>query len=203
MAELRKQVFNLLAVSDYRHTPPSLLESVGSKFVWYREIRIEVNLPREEQLISAHPALVKRLIAEFPQLSASNAGITCGLNRDFVKELEEDTAGSLGHLWEHIAAQAFDDVSSQLGYGDHEFVWQSKPIVKISTYARTVYNIFCLHEQKPPPEFWGLENVVTGYLNAFWRRGRFPLRERLRNFIEHRAKQERRGIISFCFKKAS
>lgn len=186
MAALRRFVFNLLAVSEYRPTPPSLLDIVGEKFRWYRTIRIEVNLSPELQLVSRHQDLVKCLIQEFPQLSARRGGITCGRDEDFVRELESGTAGSLGHLWEHIAAQAFDDVSSQLGYGNHEFVWRIKRNRRKSRRHKTVYNILCFHAVEPPAEFNDLERLTTGYLNALIEGKPFPIIERIQDFVEHR-----------------
>lgn len=185
MAALRRFVFNLLAASEYRLTPPSLLKIVGEKFAWYRSIKIEVNLPSEQQLCSSHPNLIARVIAEFPQLSALHGGITCGRDVDFINELEEGTAGSLGHLWEHIAAQAFDDVSSQLGYGDHEFVWYTCRN-KRSRWHKTIYRILCFHEVEPPPEFNDLERLTTGYLNALVEGRDFPIVERIKDFVAHR-----------------
>ncbi|MFA6492836.1 MAG: hypothetical protein WCV58_01715 [Patescibacteria group bacterium] len=186
MAALRRFIFNLLAVSDYRRTPPSLLNIVGEEFKWYRSIRIECNLPSKLQFVSNHPDLVSRLISEFPQLSASQGGITCGQDMDFVREIREGTAGSLGHFWEHVAAQAFDDVSSQLGYGDHQFVWSTARNRSRSKWNKTVYTILCFHEVQPPPEFNGLESLVTGCLNALYEGNPFFLTERLKEFVDHR-----------------
>ena len=100
--------------------------------------------------------------------------------------VEQGNAGSLGHLWEHVAAQAFDDVSSQLGYGEHEFVWYTERKKRKSTRTKTVYDIHCFHTVEPPAEFNGLESLTTGYLNALIEGLPFPVIERIKSFVNHR-----------------
>ncbi len=189
MAALRRFALNLLATSEYRPTPSSLKKIVGEEFAWYRSIKIAVNLSVELQQISEHPEIVRRVVKEFPQLSSSGGGITCGSNKDFTQEMAEGTAGDLGHLWEHVTAQAFDDVSSRLGYGDHQFVWFTSRNRRRSNKFRTIYNILCFHEIEPPPEFNGLESLTLGYMNALIEDKPFPINKRIQEFVSYRSQQ--------------
>lgn len=189
MTDVRRLFFNLREVREYRHTPPSLHQKVGKEFVWYRAIKLEVNLPPELQLISCHHEQAKRVIEEFPQLSSRRGGLFCGEDGDFVQEIKQGNGGSLGHFWEHVAAQAFDTVSSQLGYGEHRFVWRVKRNRGKSTRKRTVYDVLCFHEIQPPAEFFSLADLITGYLNAVFSGESFPLSKRLEDFVLYRKKE--------------
>ena len=183
---LRRFVFNLLAVSDYQSTPPSLLKKVGEEYGWYRIIGVEVNLPPDKQLVISHPEMVSRLIEEMPQLSSRSGGLIYGENLDFLQEIRKRNGMDLGTLWKQITAQCFDDTSSQLGYGEHQFRWSADINKDQSSPQKTVYSIFCFHSEQPPPEFFSLADLVTGYLNALIEGKPFDLSERLDGFVRHR-----------------
>lgn len=195
MPNVRKMIFNLRSITDYRRTPPSLLQKVGEQFAWYRQIILEVNYPPEAQLSTAHPKAMKQLLQDVPQLSVVHGGLSCGMTGDFGSEIQEDTHGeSLGHVWEHVAAHAFDEVSSRLGYGDHQFVWRTE-VVK-QTSSSIIYKICAFHEVKPPGEFFGLELLVCGYVNALFEGKAFRFGRRVDDFVEHRVeKTERQSLL--------
>jgi len=185
MATLREMIFVIRGITEFRPTPPSLRERVGKRFRWYRTIKLLVRLPREGQNTKSYPDFVEKLIKDIPELSVKKGGLTCGQAEDFVSHLRHGT--SMGHVWEHVYAFCFDMVSTSLGYGAHAFRWQTKAVLKKGDY--TIYRIRMFHEVEPPPEFYGLELLVCGYLDALIENKEFPLRKRLANFVDHRTKR--------------
>lgn len=183
---LHFSVFNLGEVTAYHKTPSSFLRKWGEEYLWYRRVEIEVALPRDQQLALNHPALVRRLIKDYPRLSMWRGGLKYGEGRDFLKELKIGKNETLGVVYKQVAAQLFDDTSSRLGYGDHNFRWIPRRNKKKSNAEVTVYTIYCLHEIKPPAEFLPVYVLALGYLNAVMAERPFLLESRIDDFVHHR-----------------
>lgn len=187
MAEckLRHSVFNLNAISAYHRTTSLIRQRLGEEFHWWRKVEIEVALSPEDQLADRHPTLVRRLKRDYPQLSLRRGGLKYGDGMDFLNELQRGGRDiSLGVVYKQVSAQVFDDVSSLLGYGDHSFRWLAEP-KKIDKKV-TVYTVYCLHEIKPPAEFFSAYGLALGYLNAVMEGKQFALTSRIDDFIRHR-----------------
>lgn len=196
---MRSLIFNIRGITEFRPTPPSLKERVGECYQWYRVIRLLVRLPKEKQNSKFYPEFTKRLLSELPELSIKNGGLPCGLAGDFTENLKKGT--SMGHVWEHVYAFCFDMTSSSLGYGQHVFRWQTKVVESKEEY--TIYRLRMFHESEPPAEFFGLESLVCGYLNALIEGEDFPLKRRLRSFIEYRKERMNHGTPKFFRNKVT
>ena len=204
MKEIRRFVFALEGVTPYSPTPSSLLEVVGKEYRLYRDVTFEVRLTTTEHdrepMLRYEDSFVKRVLEALPQLSVRFGGPTCGKDSDFVAELERNGKVGAGHFVEHCLVVVFDDVSSTLGLGDHELIWRTKATEQDDNRLWTRYRTRQFHAiVNIPPELFGLEGIVFGWLNASYESAEkaesFGLRDRIDGFIQHRMRPRRRRYV--------
>lgn len=180
---LRRRVFNNLGgMSRVLPTPKSLKSrSLGLPF--YSRCDIRIALPPDQQLASAHPDFVSRLLGDWGNglslLDCSSGGFKAALEAG----LEASQPITLCHVWAEIYCLWLDAVSVKLGHAHIRFGEQFKPTVgSTMTDAR----VWLFYSDPFPIEFGGLEYAVTGYLNALIEGRHYDIHRRIGQFVVYR-----------------
>lgn len=172
----------------------------GEKRIWCRLISAQVNLPPELQSSRQHPVFVRRLIKEIPGLSKKNGSFRCGEKDDFTEKLLTVDV-NLAHIYEHVYAYVlivlvlarFFDVAHVMEHPIHLRTFEpNAEDEKEVNKTFTLYNIalFYVSQEAIPAEFFGIEQLVCGYLNAKMRNSPFDIIRRTNEFVEHRTEKE-------------
>lgn len=177
--EFKYQIFkNRGGISEVRNTPVYFRKF--SLLSFYAICKIRISLPKDQQMSWGQPVLVRRLNRDFGPLLSS---LSCSTG-DFGKALNEGRV-SLGHIWAEIYSICLDQVSLALGFGHIRFDERFK--IEKEGEGFIDWKIYLFFSEPFPEEFVGLENLITGYLNAAIGNKPFPIGQRLQDFIDYRS----------------
>jgi len=188
---LRILPFEILAglsrVQDTPRRPPA--GSGGLKH--FHSCDLAINLPPALNFSQHHPRLIKRLQSDWGELLAKS---DCSTG-NFAEALENGTP--LGHVFGEILLRILDRLTMGLGLGFISIREGVKVIEEEETLEeaedRVVYRIWVFYEQPLPTSVSGLENLVTGYLNACMLGEEFDIQATIQGMVDYRLKRPRRG----------
>jgi len=169
-----------MSMSPIRIKTPSMQKR--NPLPYYSVCRIEVNLAPNRQFSGFYPDLIKSLCDDW---GAGLSGLSCS-SGDFRAALIKGDEISMGHIWAEIYCLCLDRVFAafegrHIHFSDEtEASW-----TRIGT-QRLEYRIVLSFSEPYPPEFMGIEYIVTGYLNNLMSNRPFDIQQRLKDFIDYR-----------------